>query len=217
MSALVDRLIDQLDTLVPFLALSREDAFRMLQEHRLTWFAPDEECLPEAYAAYRTQVNHSAFLLGYSYFESFLTDLLSAILRNRPTMLPKDRKVRWSEVIDSADKEELIGRLIRRELLDLLYKSMADIVTELRSRYGFTITEAEETGLRRASLIRNCILHNSSRADARLGDYDQYEEGQEFEVSAQHVHEYGLTLRALVRRMYGEAHKNHGIGGEPDA
>ena len=216
-STLLDRLIEQLDTLVPFLALSREEAFRMLSEHRVSWFAPDEQALPAAYASYRRQVTHSAFLLGYSYFESFLTDLLSATLRNRPAMLPKDRKISYSEVVDSRDKTELVQRLITRELSDLLYKSMADIIAELRTRYNFTITQDEEVGLCRASLIRNCILHNSSRADVRLAEYDGYDEEQEFELTAQQVHEYGLTLRALVRRMYREAEQNHGIGRGQDS
>lgn len=211
MNTLLVRLIGQLDTLVPFLALSREDVFRVLNEHKVTWFASNEDALPAAYESYRRQVNHSAFLLGYSYFESFLTDLLSAILRNRPQMLPRDRQVKYSEVIESSDKAQLIDKLIRRELVDLLYRSMPNIIAELRSRYGFSITEAEEVALCRALLIRNCILHNSSRADSRLGAYDHYAEGEEFEITASQVHEYGLMLRQWARRMYEEAQQNHGI------
>jgi len=190
---LVDRLIDQLDTLVPFLALSREDVFQILNEHRDIWFA-DNPGAP-------------ALLLGYSYFENFLTELLASILRNRPSMLPKDRKVKYSEILDSPDMDALINKLVRREIHELTYMSMEEIIKELRSKYNFTITEEEERELIKLSLIRNCILHNSSRCDSRLCIYDDYQDGDEFEVSEDSAHEYGWVIRELVHRMYDEARK----------
>jgi hypothetical protein len=214
MNTLLDRLIDQLDTLVSFLALSREDVFLILNEHRVMWFSTNEKALPHAYTGYRKQVNHSAFLLGYSYFESFLTDLLAEILRNRPAMLPKAKKIDYSEIIENHDKGDLVGRIVRREIHELLYKNMADIIKELRSRYNLTVTEDEERELVVASLVRNCIMHNSSRADFRLGSHDGYQEGHEFEMSAVRVHQYGMTLRTMVRRMYEEARRNHDVGAE---
>jgi hypothetical protein len=212
MATLIDRLIDQLDTLVSFLALSREDVFQVLNDHRITWFPTNENVLPTAYTSYRKQVNHSALLLGYSYFESFLTDLLSEILRNRPSMLPKSRKIDYSEILESLDMGSLMNKLIQREIHELLYKNMTDIIKELRSRYNLTVTDKEEREIVIASLVRNCIMHNSARADLRLGAYDSFQEGQEFELSANQVHDYGFTLRAMVRRMYQEAQQNHGVG-----
>lgn len=50
---LLDRLIDQLDTLISSLALSRKDAFQMLNEHRLAQFADNKDALPAAYPTYR--------------------------------------------------------------------------------------------------------------------------------------------------------------------
>ncbi len=213
----LDRLINQLDTLFPFLALSREDIFDVLNLHRYTWFVEDEASLPVAYSIYRKQINHSAFLLGYSYLESFLTDLMANVLRNRPAMLPKNRKIDYSEILDSHDKGDLIDKLIKRELHDLLYKSMSGIITELRSRYNFTVTEEEKHRLVEGSLIRNCIMHNSSCADSRLASYDGYREGEEFELSTEDIHSFGLMLRKLVRRMYEEASEKHGVGVEQAA
>ena len=217
MKTLPDRLIEQLNSLVSFLSLSREDVFQVLNDNRVTWFAANQKALPAAYTTYRRQINHSAILLGYSYFESFLVDLLTEILRNRPAMLPRGRKVDYSEILDSPDKNALMDKLIQRELHELFYKSMEDIIKELRERYNFTITEEEERRFIEASLIRNCIIHNSSRADSRLSQQGGHPEGEEFEVSAADVHSYGLTARTLVRRMYDEAHANHGVGVEQGA
>lgn len=194
------------------MGLSREEIFQLLRQERTPWFGESADRLPEAYATYRRQVIHSAFLLGYSYFESFLTDLIVAILRSRPAMLPKNRQLLYSQVIAADSKDVLIDQMAEREILDLLYKSMADIVSELRDRYGFTITSQQETELCKASLIRNCIMHNSCRADARLAEYDEFQEGYEFEVDSGKVHGFGLTLRALAQSLFSEAQSNYGVG-----
>lgn len=208
MKMFFDRLIDQLDTLIPFLALSREDVFQILNEHRVAWFADTPKALPAAYANYRKQINHSAILLGYSYFENFLGELLAGILRNRPSMLPKNKEMKYSEILGSPDMDALIDKLIEREIHALLYKGMAEIIKELRSKFRFTITPEEEHDLIEFSLIRNCILHNSSRCDLRLCRHGDYKEGEEFEVSEGDAHEYGWTIRDLAERMHDEAQKN---------
>ena len=212
---LLNRLIAQLDTLISFMGLSHEEVFQLLRRERTPWLGESADSLPEAYTTYRMQVIHSAFLLGYSYFESFLTDLLSAILRSRPTMLRGSRQLSYSQIIAADSKDAILDQIVKRESFDLLYKNMADIVAELRRRYQFTVTPQQETELRKASLIRNCIMHNSCRADARLSEYNQFQEGEDFELSSREVHDFGLTLRALARAMFSEAIRNHGIGVEP--
>lgn len=217
MKTLLDILIGQLDTRVPFISLSRADVFQLLNEHRGAWFGENEQALPAAYTSYRRQVNHSAVLPGYPYLENFLVGLLAQILRHRPAMLPRGRKVDYAEILDSPDKSTLIDKLIERELHELFYRSMEEIIKELRERYNFTITEEKERRLIEASLIRNCIMHNSSRADSRLSRHGGLPEGEEFEVSAADVHSSGIALRTLVRRMYNEAQANHGVGVEHGA
>lgn len=211
---LLDRLIEQLDSLISFMGLSHEEVFLLLQRERTPWFGESADSLPEAYATYRRQVIHSAFLLGYSYFESFLTDLLSEILYSRPAMLPKERKLSYSQIVMADSKDDILDLMVKRELLDLLYKNMADIVGELRDRYGFSIIPEQETELCKASLIRNCIMHNSSGADARLAAYGQFQEGEQFELTSGEVHDFGLMLRALVKRMFSETEQNYNNGVE---
>lgn len=209
---LLRRLIDQLDSLISFMGLSHEEVFDLLQQERRVWFGDSEDRLPEAYSAYRKQVTHSAFLLGYSYFESFLTDILGAILHARPSMLPKDRKLPYSDILASDSKSDLLDQMIKREILDLLYKSMPDILAVLQGRYGFTISEEQVAEMSKASCLRNCILHNATRADSRLAQFDGFREGEEFELTSGQVHGFGITLRSLVRTMASQANTNHGIG-----
>jgi hypothetical protein len=205
-----EKLIEQLNGLFPFLALTRKEIFDVLESHRSGWFKETAQ-LPDIYAVYNKQVCHAAFLLGYSYFEGFLQEILESVLQSRPSMLPGKRQVKYSDIMDCADKKELIGLLIRRELNDLLYKSMNDIVEELRSgKYGFKISDEEKGELCRASLIRNCIMHNSSIVDARLAEHDgRYQEGDDIVLSESDVHTVGLLLRSLAPKMQAAVETNH--------
>ena len=64
---LLQRLIGQLDALIPFLALSHNDVFKFIKRDHGVWFSKDaEKALPSAYSVYRKQITHGAFLLGYS-------------------------------------------------------------------------------------------------------------------------------------------------------
>ena len=208
---LLDGLITQLDSLISFMGVSHKEVFELLHQERAPWFGDSADKLPELYATYRMQVIHSAFLLGYSYFESFLTDMLKVILRSRPTMLPKDRKLSYRDIIEADSKDEIMDHMINREIFDLLYKNMTVIVSELRKRYNFTVTSEQETELCKISLIRNCIMHNSSCADTRLAEYDGYQKDTKFELSSEQVHSFGIMLRSLVRSMVTEANINHNI------
>lgn len=81
---LLVRFINQLDTLIPFIALSHQDVFELVQREKYIWFVESQRrSVPETYDIYHTQVNHSAFLLGYSYFEVFLGDLVRKIFVGR--------------------------------------------------------------------------------------------------------------------------------------
>lgn len=208
--ALKDRLIDQLDSLIPYIALSYEDVFHLLRNKQSLWFAESPDTLPSVYAKYRRQVVHGALLLGYAYFENFLSDLLVSILRRRPEMLGKQKQLPYDIIVSAGSYDAVVDVMVRREVIDLLYKGMDGIVAELASRYGFTVTNDDKDFLCRASLIRNCIMHNGGRADSRLAGYDGFEEGEEFEVTAAELNAHGLKLRELVRRMVREASANHG-------
>lgn len=209
MESLINRLIRQLDTLIPFIALSYEDVFRLLNNERAVWFSNNQEALPRAYEVYRKQINHSALILGYSYFENFLNDLIYNVLKSRPSMLPKNKTVTYSDILKRNTIDEVIEAMINKELLELFYKSMSDIVIELRNKYNFTIKDDEKDLLCKGSLIRNCIIHNSSRADNKLANFEGYDAEQEFEISSSELHSFGIILRQIARRIYKEAEDKH--------
>jgi hypothetical protein len=71
---LTKRFIAQLDTLVPFLALSHREVFDVLRDKYAGWYTDNRRStLPNTFNDYGHQVAHAAFLLGYSYAEAFVT------------------------------------------------------------------------------------------------------------------------------------------------
>ncbi len=128
MNNLLDRVINQFDTLIPFLAISHNDVFTLINKEKNIWFSRNQRStLPESYTVYQTQITHSAFLLGYSYFESFLADLVKQIYLYKPEMLPKEKHLKYSEILKTTEYNAILELMIEREIIDLFYKRMDEV------------------------------------------------------------------------------------------
>jgi hypothetical protein len=126
---LLNRVIRQFDTLIPFLTISHEEVFELIKKEKGIWFPGDQEsAFPDSYIIYRTQIAHSAFLLGYSYFEAFLADLVRQIYLLRPTMLPKEKQLKYADILKTTDYEAILELMIEREIIDLFYKRIDEVV-----------------------------------------------------------------------------------------
>ena len=52
-----------------------------------------------------------------------------------------------------------------------------------------------------ASYLRNCLIHNLSRADYRLSQVSDYAVNQDIEVTISQVHSFGIIARTLARSL----------------
>ncbi|MBI5303238.1 MAG: hypothetical protein HY868_13980 [Chloroflexi bacterium] len=200
------RLIRQLDALIPFLALSHQDVFDLIQKEKDIWFMESQRrTIPETYEIYCTQVNHSAFLLGYSYFEVFLGDLMKEIFLSNPSMLPKEKQLKFSEILEARTFESVIELMIEKENLALVYQSMDKVIDYFETKLNLHWTDEHKDTIIRATYLRNCIVHNMSRADSRLAQVSQYVVGQDINLTSSEVHAFGLIARALSRDLYRQA------------
>ncbi len=209
MDNLVTRLIDQLDSLIPFIGISSEDVFTLIQEKESLWLPGSADNLPDTYATYRKQINHSSFVLGYSYFEAFLSDLAESIYLTRPTMLPKQKKISFDEIVKAGTYEEALKIIVRKELHELFYKNMRDIITyfteKLQLEWSADVIEKVVEG----SCLRNCIIHNMGCADARLAVFPGYVLGEPFELTSSDVHSFGILARREARNLWEQANTKH--------
>lgn len=209
MNNLANRLVNQLDSLIPFLALSHEEVFSVIRERYKDWLPEgQQESLPGTFAVYQTQVAHSAFLLGYSYYEAFLTDLVRQIYSCRPEMLPKEKVLKFSEILGHLGQESLLSYMIDKEITALFYNSMEETVKYFQRKLKLQWPEPAARTAVEASLLRNCIIHNNARVDIRLAQSSGWQSGAAIKLEITQVHEFGLAARSVARTLYGQAETN---------
>lgn len=203
MSEFTDRLIIQLDSLVPFLALGHKEVYAVLQKNYSEWCAEDkQESLPERFESYQTQVAHAAFLLGFSYIEAFLADVTKEAFRRRPEVLPKDKEMKFHELLSCVSRDEIIEKMIEKETFSLFYGSFEKIGEYLKDKLN--LPWSKNPKILEAPLIRNCIIHNGSVVDQRLASVSDLSFGKKIALNASDVHRFGIAVRELARNIDAE-------------
>jgi hypothetical protein len=208
---LIDRLISQLNTLVAFLASSRLEVFEIIQQHYEQWFEPDDkEAFPDSYSLYQTQVAHAAFLLGYSYTEAFLADLIRKIYVARPITIPRDKELKFGDILECSKYDEVLGCMIDKEVLSVMYNSIEKIIKYYEDRLSLQWPFSERDTIIEANLIRNCIIHNNAIVDSRLAAHcKRWTDGTSIALTISDVHRFGITARATARNLYLQAEQKH--------
>lgn len=180
----------------------------MVSARHADWFSKNEQAVvPETYAAYRTQVVHAAFLLGYSYTEAFVADLAREIFRCHPRMLPKKKKLRFVDVLNNADYEGVLEHMIEKEIRGTFSQSMEKIIKYFDNKLGLVWPSGEAEQIVRASCLRNCIIHNMARVDAEMAKVGHYKVGDRIELQSGEIHSMGLRARSVARSLYAQADK----------
>ncbi len=206
---LLERLFSQLNTLVAFLALSREEAFAIIQEHHAQWFEEgDQEAIPDSYSVYRTQVAHAAFVLGYSYAEAFLADLIREAYFSRPVALPRDKDLKFRDILEHSTYDGVLECMIDKEVLAVMYNSMDKIIAYFEDKLRIQWPNSERAPIIEANLLRNCIVHNNAVVDSRLaGQSGRWAKGERIALTNSDVHGFGIVARATARHLYAQAER----------
>jgi hypothetical protein len=216
MENLYQRVARQFDSLVPFLALAREEGFELIRRDCEVWFRPEQlQTLPDTYREYRCQIAHAAFLLGYSYIEAYLCDVMRAILRRRPAMLPHDRKLTFRDVIERKSYDGLINHMIEKEVLAVFYDSAEGIAKYYTTRLHLPWPSYDQhPAMVVASRLRNCLIHNGAYADARLAEVSEWAVGSAIELAPDDVHLHGEDARDFADQVWRAAVARHLRDGE---
>jgi hypothetical protein len=210
MPTLLDRVISQLDTLVPYLSLAHREVFDLVKSQYDNWCrTPEEAPFPNTFDAFTVQIAHSAFVLGFSYADAFLGDLIRAIYSSHPKMLPQNKKLSFEAIVAAGDYDSVIARMIDHEVHEVMHNGIGDVAKYFNDRFSISWPESELETIITASLIRNCIIHNNSIADNRLGERLGWTDGDHIVLSVSDVHGFGITARRVVRQIYAEAETRH--------
>lgn len=209
MRDLITRLIGQLDELLPFISVAHKEVFSVVGAKYGLWFSEEQQdTLPESFDVFERQIAHGAFLIGYSYVEAFLSDLVREIYLSHPQMLPRNRELRFYEVLDQGNYKELLEYMIEKEVFYVFHGPIEKVGKYLRDKLHLPWPD-DDSEVVRASLIRNCLLHNMGCVDRRLAEVSDLKERDEISLRPQDVHEFGWLIRGLAPKLFEEAKKRH--------
>lgn len=210
MPSLLERVISQFDTLVPYLSLAHREVFDLVKSNYDNWCNTHEETpLPDTFDGFTTQIAHSAFVLGFSYADAFLADLIREIYSIHANMLPPDKKLSFETIMAAGDFDAVVSRMIDHEVHEIMHNGMREVAKYFHRRFDIQWPETDLNEILTASLVRNCIIHNNSIADHRLGARPNWNAGNQIMLSVSDVHGFGILARRTLRHIFAEAERRH--------
>lgn len=161
--------------------------------------------LPNHFAAAKTKYFFSlVHQQQVALFESLFFDLIRILLLDKPVRLSKNKQVDYETVFCSENKEEIIWKLIDRELNEIKYKKVAEWFGYLRNIVGIPEIEAQQLEkLAEAKATRDILVHNSGIINqmylSKSGGEARFEIGQEIDVSGDYTRDvWRLFVELLV-------------------
>jgi hypothetical protein len=203
----------RLNYLIGLLDISSQQSFDKIKGHKvLNEFDSVGEIYENQYSIYRNQITISAILLGYAYFEAFLTDLIIMCLTKNPKILIpegkaqiRDKTITYQQLLLADSYDNLIKEVIEKEVRNIMYKSMPEILDYLDKKLKLTWDKNVNSEIVIANEIRNCCMHNNCLADKSLAKDLRFVEGKEIELTSGSVHSFGLKARQFSRELWESA------------
>lgn len=124
-------------------------------------------------------------------------------------MLPKEKQLKYGDILKTTDYNAILELMIEREIIDLFYKRMDELIEYFKEKLNLEWLDDYKDETIVNSYLRNCIIHNLSRADYRLSQVSDYQVGDKIELSSSDVHSLGIRARRLVRHLYSQAEEKH--------
>ncbi len=210
-------LIARLNYLIGLLDISSQQSFDKIKAHKVSDdFESVGEIYNNDYTIYRNQITISAILLGYAYFEAFLTDLLVMCLTKNPKILipegktqKKDKTITYQQILLADSYNLLIKQLIEKEVRNIMYKSMSEILEYFERKLKLTWDKSLNSEIVIANKIRNCCMHNNCIADKSLSNDDRFIEGSEIVLTSATVHSFGLKARQFSEELWKSAKQKY--------
>lgn len=140
-----------------------------------------------------------AFVHAYILFENYLRGILSLRLQAHPQQIGLKKQITYAEIFASASKEEIMDRIIDRELSQLMYEPIESLLAKMREAFGFrNLSDTHDDAIRRLALTRNCLMHNAGKVSDKLAKTDSaLTEGQQITIQSKTISEAIHTYRTF--------------------
>lgn len=191
MDDLIARFVGQMDGLVPFLALGHETIHIVVSVELTPWIELEEHpVIPDDLELHQEQVAHAAFLLGYSYFEALVTDLILTIYRQRPQFLPPRETLAYEVLLSADDLEDVLEKMIDHTTSSM--NSLEKKLLHLENRFG--IGKECPPLILDAHVARNALIHNSGRINRVPKGHTRWKLGDSISFNCEQAYKFILTL-----------------------
>ena len=145
-------------------------------------------------------VYEMAIIHAYAMFEAYLSSLLRMRLCRHPQLMGGQRQIKYDQVFEAATKADLIESMIERDVRDLMYLPLVGLIETMREKLGFrALTNKHDDSANQLALVRNCLVHNGRRVDAKLAKANPIlVENEELSLSMSDVDDAVTTLRKFA-------------------
>ena len=199
------RAIVHLDALVMFMGLRDERFFRELQDNWVDLVGPGEQlAFPTLQGGYEQLILGSALLLGVTYVEAYLGDVLREVFRRKPQILAtREKTIPWEKLVRARSYKRVLGIIIDAELSEFTRLAIDRMVGYFERRFKLEAPDQESMNMvTEASLVRNVIAHNGAVVGAELARHNvRFREGGQLRLEVSQIHEYGLAGRSVLQRL----------------
>ena len=140
-------------------------------------------------------------------FEHLFFDFIKILLLDRPERLSKKKQIDYGTIFEVSSKEELLIKLVDRELNEVKYKNVAEWFAYLDKLVGLPeFTKEELNKLAEAKACRDILVHNAGVANQiyihKSGDAARFNEGQKIDVSGDYTKDtWSLLVRILIKTI----------------
>jgi hypothetical protein len=199
MDELIARFGMQIDGLVPFLALAHDTIYDAISPEMTPWYEPEEHpSILDHVELHQEQVAHGAFLLGYSYFEAFVTDLIFEVYRRRSGLLPAKEQLEYQAILSAQSLDDVIQTMIDQTTGSL--NSLEKKLLHLEKRFG--IGKDCPTLVREAHIARNALIHNSGRINRVPKEQVRWNIGDTISFDAMQSYQFLLAFKRFGADLF---------------
>lgn len=136
-------------------------------------------------------------------FEAALSDIIRAALLYRPQILKSKKMISYEDVLNEPDIGSLVAKIVDKEISDLTYGSIDDLIEYLKNKLHVPIDflPEEKDELNWCKAQRNILVHNQGRVDAkflRMGTIKKYEIGESIIITESDWDDARYLLERIV-------------------
>lgn len=140
-----------------------------------------------------------------SLFENLFFDIIKIILDDRPERLSDKKQINYKVIFESETKEELLGKLVDRELNEIKYKNVSQWFEYLESLINIgKISQEKIEKISEAKAARDILVHNSGKVNQiyidKSGNAARFKIGDQIDMSG----EYTLNVWTLFIEVLTE-------------